>query len=276
MSVEDENAETVAATASPLTHFGAEVRLERERLGMSRAELGKEACCGYSLIAKIESGERVPSLDFAETCDRVFPHAGGRFVRLWPLALRYAFPPWFRRYVELEWSATAIRMFHPLLLPGLVQTQEYAHEILRTGRPTGLDDLVTARMERQRILTRDTPPRLWLVLDEGVLRRAVGGASVMRKQLERLRALADSPPHVVQIIPSRIAAYPGSGAPFGLLSFSDGRDVVHVDGFPKGYVLAEAEDVAAATTAYDLLTAVALPPDESAPLIDSILKDCFS
>ncbi|MCF3961072.1 helix-turn-helix domain-containing protein [Streptomyces fuscigenes] len=276
MSGEVENADTSGASTSPLTHFGAEVRLERERLGMSRAELGKEACCGYSLVAKIESGDRVPALDFAETCDRVFPHAGGRFVRLWPLALRYAFPPWFRRYVELEWSATVIRMFHPLLLPGLVQTEAYAREILRTGRPTRLDDLVTARMERQRILTREVPPRLWIILDEGVLRRAVGGAAVMREQLRRLRALADSPPHVVQVIPRSIAAYPGSGAPFGLLSFGEGPDVVHVDGFPKGYVLAEPGDVAAAATAYDLLTAVALPPDESAPLIDAVLKECFS
>ncbi|MBP0460232.1 helix-turn-helix domain-containing protein [Streptomyces montanisoli] len=276
MSVEDENVDAVGATASPLSHFGAEVRLERERLGMSRAELGKEACCGYSLVAKIESGDRVPALDFAETCDRVFPHAGGRFVRLWPLALRYAFPPWFRRYVELEWSATAVRMFHPLLLPGIVQTEAYAREVLRTGRPTNLDHLVSARMERQRILTRDDPPRLWIVLDEGVLRRAVGGSDVMCGQLERLRALADSPPHVVQIIPSSIAVYPGSGSPFGLLSFEEGPDVVHVDGFPKGYVLAESEDVASATSAYDLLAATALPPDESAPLIDSILKDHFS
>lgn len=276
MSVENESSETAGAAMSPLSHFGAEVRVERERLGMSRSELGKEACCGYSLVAKIESGDRVPALDFAEACDRVFPHTGGRFVRLWPLALRYAFPPWFRRYVELEWSATAVRMFHPLLLPGLVQTEEYAREVLRTGRPTNLDDLVTARVERQRILTRDDPPRLWIVLDEGVLRRAVGGKDVMRSQLERLRVLAESPPHVIQIIPSSIAVYPGSGSPFGLLSFREGPDVVHVDGFPKGYVLAEPEDVAAASAAYDLLTATALPPDQSAPLIDSILKDCFS
>jgi transcriptional regulator with XRE-family HTH domain len=276
VAVENENAEPVGPAASPLTHFGAEVRLERERLGMSRAELGKAANCGYSLVAKIESGDRVPALDFAEACDRVFPHANGRFVRLWPLALRYAYPPWFRRYVELEWTATAIRMFHPLLLPGLVQTEEYARAVLRTGRPTNLDDLVTARMERQHVLRRDDPPHLWLVLDEGVLRRAVGGTNVMRGQLERLRALADSPPHVVQIIPSTISVYAGSGSPFGLLSFSEGPDVVHVDGFPRGYILAESDDVASARGAYDLLKATALPPDESSPLIDSVIKECFS
>nr|WSZ95913.1 helix-turn-helix transcriptional regulator [Streptomyces sp. NBC_00857] len=276
MTVENESVEATDAAASPLAHFGAEVRLERERLGMSRADLGKVACCGYSLVAKIEAGDRVPSLDFAEACDRTFPYANGRFVRLWPLALRYAFPPWFRRYVELEWTATEVHMFHPLLVPGLVQTEQYARAVLRTGRPTNLDDLVTARMERQRILTREVPTRLWIILDEGVLRRAVGGKRVMRGQLERLRTLAEEPQHVIQVIPNSIAAYPGSGSPFGLLSFSEGADVVHVDGFPKGYILAEPDDVVAARTAYGLLKATALPPDESAPVIDSILKDCFS
>ncbi|WP_405441700.1 Scr1 family TA system antitoxin-like transcriptional regulator [Streptomyces niveus] len=276
MTVENETVEHADPTLSPLAHFGYEVRLERERLGMSRSELGKEAHCGYSLVAKFEAGDRVPALSFAETCDRVFPYSNGRFERLWPLALRWAFPPWFRPYVELEWAAIAIRMFHPLLVPGLVQTEEYARAILRTGRPTNLDDLITARMERRRILMRNSPTKLWIILDEGVLRRPVGGKAVMRAQLERLRVLADTPPHVLQIIPRTIAAYPGSGSPFGLLSFNEGSDVVHVDGFPRGYLLAESGDVSTAADAYDLLKASALPPDESVPLIDSLLKECFS
>ncbi|WP_326610750.1 helix-turn-helix transcriptional regulator [Streptomyces scopuliridis] len=276
MTVENETAESTDPAVSPLAHFGAEVRLERERLDISRAELGKAACCSYSLVAKIEAGRRVPPLDFAEACDQMFPHSNGRFARLWPLALRWAFPPWFRRYVELEWTATAISMFHPQLVPGLVQTEEYARAVLRTGRPSNLEDLVTARMERQRVLAREVPTRLWIILDEGVLRRPIGGKHVMREQLKQLRALAETPRHVVQVIPKTIAAYPGSGSPFGLLSFSEGSDVVHVDGFPKGYVLADPDDVAAAYDAYDLLKATALPPDESASEIGSILKECYS
>lgn len=260
-------------TTSPLAHFGAEVRIERERLGMSRADFGKAAACGYSLVAKVEAGQRVPHLDFAEACDRVFPESGGRFVRLWPLVLRYAYPPWFRRYVELESVADSISMFHPQLVPGLVQTEPYMRAVLRTGRPTNLEDLVTSRMERQRVLLRPDPPRLWLVLEEGVLRRTVGGPDVMRGQLERLRTLAETPPHVVQIVPRHITSYHGSSSPFGMLSFAEGNDVVHVDGFPRGYVLAEPEDVEEAAYAYSLIKATAMPPEASAPLIDSILKD---
>ncbi|OII60968.1 DNA-binding protein [Streptomyces sp. CC53] len=273
MSVENENDRVADPSASPLAHFGHEVRIERERLGMSRKELGAEAHCGYSLVAKIEAGERVPGLDFAEACDRVFPNTGGRFVRLWPLALRYAFPPWFRHYVELEAKATVVKMFHPTLLPGLVQTRPYAEAVLRTGRPTNLEDLVTARMGRQRILTREeNPARLWLVLNESALRNPVGDASIMRAQLNQLRDLAETPRHRVQIVPQR-KANNLVVSPFGLLAFREGADVVHVDGFPRGYILADEGDVAAAQDAYDLLTAMAAPPDETADMIDTIAKD---
>ncbi len=196
-------------------------------------------------------------------------------MRLWPLALRYAFPPWFRRYVELEWKATTVRMFHPQLLPGLVQTPAYAREVLRAGRPSNLEDLVTARVERQRILTRDQPARLWLVLNEAVLRHQVGDAALMRDQLDHLRGLTRIPAHRVQIVPAH-KTNNLVASPFGLLSFREGGDVVHVDGFPRGYVLAEPGDVAVAQDAYDLLKTMAAPLDESAQLIDSISKGCYS
>lgn len=275
MSVEAENDDP---TASPLKHFGSEVRLERDRAGMSREDLGLAARCGYSLVAKIESGARVPPMAFAETCDRVFPYSQGRFVRMWPMVLRYAFPPWFRQYVELEWTATAVRMYQPQLVPGLVQTPAYARAVLRAGRPDNLEDLVTARMERQRILTREKPARLWLVINESVLRTTVGDRSVMKEQLIRLRDLAETPAHRVQIIDEkeREHGYPSPFSPFGVLSFTEGADVVHADGFPRGYLLAEQGDVAMARDAYDLLTAMATPPDESAKLIDSVVKGIYS
>ncbi|MEU7190527.1 helix-turn-helix transcriptional regulator [Streptomyces sp. NPDC045369] len=275
MSVENDGVDPSDPNASPLKHFGSEVQIERERLGMKREELGKEAACGYSLVAKIEAGNRVPPREFAEACDRVFPHSHGRFMRLWPLALRYAFPPWFRRYVELEEKATTVRMFQPQLVPGLVQTEDYARTVLSSARPSNLDDLVTARLERQRILSGDDPAQLWLILNEAVLKNRVGSAEVMRGQLAHLRRLAQEPTNRVQIIRDT-GQHHGWASPFGILSFRQGADVVHVDGFPKGYVLAEPDDVTSARDSYDLLTAMAAPLDESADLIDSISKDCYA
>ncbi|WP_234313120.1 helix-turn-helix domain-containing protein [Streptomyces sp. NRRL F-6628] len=98
---------------SPLRNFGNEVMLERTRMNMSRVELGRAVACGESLVAKIERGDRVPQREFTEGCDQVFPHGNGRFMRLWRLALRYAYPPWFWPYVALEKKATGLRMFNP-------------------------------------------------------------------------------------------------------------------------------------------------------------------
>ncbi|GFH78011.1 MULTISPECIES: helix-turn-helix domain-containing protein [Streptomyces diastaticus group] len=262
---------------SPLRNFGNEVMLERTRMNMSRVELGRAVVCGESLVAKIERGDRVPQREFAEGCDQVFPHGNGRFMRLWRIALRYAYPPWFWPYVELEKKATVLRMFNPVVIPGIVQTREYATAILREGRPKGLEDIVTARLDRQQILQRENPPRLWFVLHERVLRNIVGSEQVMRQQLLRLLQIAETLAHRVQIIPDNGRHRgPAGASPFVLMSFDEGADVVHVDGFPRGYVLAEPEDVTDADDAYDLLRALAMPLDESTELINSALKECYS
>ncbi|CAM5285800.1 transcriptional regulator [Streptomyces spiroverticillatus] len=276
MTVEDDGVDQDDPAASALAHFGNEARLERERLGITRADLGKAATCGYSLVAKIEKGQRVPPREFAEACDRLFPDAHGRFMRLWPLALKYAYPVWFRKYVALEETATHICMFNPHIVPGLLQTEAYAREVFRKARVTKIEDALTARLERQRILTREEgAPRLWIILDEAALRRRVGDAELMRGQLTRIRDVAETPEHVVQIIPASEGFYHAGGCPFSLLSFHDSADVVHVDGFPTGYIFAESDAVAESRHTYDLLKATALSADKSAAVIDSIMKDVY-
>ncbi|MFD5391464.1 Scr1 family TA system antitoxin-like transcriptional regulator [Streptomyces sp. NPDC127074] len=273
MSIESEHADPADPTVSPLAHFGAEVRLERERLCMSREDLGAEAHCGYSLVAKIEAGKRVPMLEFAEACDRMFPHSNGRFVRLWPLALRYAFPPWFRRYVEFERDAATIRTFESQVIPGLLQTTDYARALLRTGRPDSLDDLVTARMTRQSLWERDSPPRAWFVLDEQALHRNVGGAEVMACQLQRLLKAGQEPRTVIQVVPQAVGAHPGLAGPFTILSFGQGPDVLYVDSFSEGRTVLDAAEVDAAAHAYDLLRSYALSPEASAEVIGARLEE---
>lgn len=274
MAVEQDGEDPNDPSASALVHFGLEVQLEREQQKVSQSRLAADVPCDKSLVQKIEKAKRIPSLAFAEACDRVF-RTQGRFVRQWKWAIKYAFPYWLRKSVELEEQAAAIRIFHPQLIPGLLQTEAYARAVLRTGRREDLEDLVTMRMGRQHILTRDDPPRLWVVLDAGVLRRTVGGREVMREQLTRLLDLANNPPHVVQVLPYA-DEYHGWSSSFSLLSFDDGEDVVHTDAFPRGYLLAEPDDVAAVAHAYDLIRAIALPPDDSAKLIASVLKDRYN
>ncbi|WP_416973563.1 helix-turn-helix domain-containing protein [Streptomyces sp. 4F14] len=262
--------------ANAAEYFGNEVKALREALGMSQAEFAKELKYGAAQVCKVEGGQVLASESFAMAVDRV---AGtpGVYVRLRARLVSLGHPDWFLPYVTLEEKATWVRIFHPQLVPGLAQTPEYARAVLRTGRPENLEELVAARMSRQKILrrTHKPPARLWLVLNEAALRTKVGDSMVMRGQLEHLRALAEVPRHRVQIIPDGGWDHgsPSVFGPFGLLSFDDGPDAAHVDGFPRGYVLLEPDHVREAEEAYDLLTAAAAPPGKTADLINSVLKD---
>ncbi|KAB8165721.1 XRE family transcriptional regulator [Streptomyces sp. 3MP-14] len=169
--------------------------------------------------------------------------------------------------------ATSVRLSHPYLVPGLLQTEDYARAVLRAGRPRILDDLVEARMERQRILDRENPPDVWAIVEENVLRRAVGDRDLMAGQLRKFLAFAENPLHVLQVIPQEVPLHAGSSGPFNILGFQDSDDVVHVDAFPRGHLLADQDDVKASHRAYDLLKAVALSPDDSVSLLGSVLKD---
>lgn len=258
---------------SPLEHFGEEVRLARTQLGISRDDLGAWAHCGYSLVAKVEAGDRVPSEEFASACDDVFPHSHGRFARLRRFIVTCIYPKCFLPYVEHESKAVSVRVFESLIIPGLLQTEDYARALLTAVRPDNLDDLVAARMSRQEIFERDIPPRTWFIVDEYVVMRLIGGPTVMRAQLERLLTVGEHPRTIIQVVPRTVPAHPGLAGPFTLFRFDEGEDVLYVDGFSQMRTGMDANEVAEGERAYDLLRAVALSPEASADLIGTHLKE---
>ncbi|GAA1904682.1 helix-turn-helix transcriptional regulator [Streptantibioticus ferralitis] len=260
----------VDSASSMLAFYGAEQRRVRTEAKMSQAQLAKLVFCTPSLLCKIEAAQRVPSQDLAEQCDAVLD-TGGHFARLWPLVIKYAYPAWFRPFVELEEQASAIQSFETRLIPGLLQTEGYAQAVLAGARPDKIEELVAARLNRQRILSRDDPPRLWVIIDENALRRNLGGPSVMRAQLARLLEAAEVPRIVVQVVPADVVVHP-SHYPFWTLSFNEGPDVLYVDGFYQGQLRAEPEALGEAHRAYDLLRAAALSPDASIDMIATIMK----
>ncbi|KNE81018.1 helix-turn-helix transcriptional regulator [Streptomyces xinghaiensis] len=260
--------------ASTLAFFGAELRLRRMAAGMKQTELARALHCAPSLICKIESAARAPQEDFAERCDEVLG-TDGLFVRLWPVIVRNAYRPWFRPFVELEQQATSIRAFETQLVPGLLQTRDYARAVLAGRRPDELrlEKALMARMHRQRLLEREEPPRFWAVLEESAIRRKVGGPAVMRAQLARLLDVMERPRIVLQVLPSDVAVHPALGGAFWHLTFEQGPEVVYLEGFYEGQLRAEPEVVEAAGQAYDLLRAQALPPDASADLIAAVMEE---
>src|SRR5580698_10552586 len=164
--------------------FGAELASARTAAGLSQEALGERAHYSGSLIGLLETGRRIPSADVARALDRALA-THGTFERLQEFARAAPLPAWFRPYAEIEATATQIRSWQPMVIDGLLQTEDYARAILAAEANTtelDLEERLAARMARQVILDRPGPPVLWVLMDEAVLIRRVGSAKVMYDQ----------------------------------------------------------------------------------------------
>jgi hypothetical protein len=254
--------------------FAAE--LQAWRGVMPKVELAETLGYTPQLLGQIEAGKNIPSRKFAEDLDTYF-QTNGLFVRLWKLITETrhiaALPPGFPKFVELERQASAIRGFGLALVTGLLQTEEYAREILLTIQsPEVVDQFLATRMERQAVLTRDKPPRLWVTLDERALRCIVGGPEVMRGQLEHLLEASRRPNIMVEVVPQDTVAHAGLEGSFTLLTLPDGFDVAYTEAAGRGQVVEDAAGVQDFHVRYDLIRGHARPVAESRKLIESILE----
>jgi transcriptional regulator with XRE-family HTH domain len=157
-------------------------------------------------------------------------------------------PHWVEPYFGLEAAASFIRNYELQFVPGLLQTEGYALSLIRLGNAPTEEDVLRraeARMSRQDILSRETPPRVWAVVDEGALRRPIGGTKVMREQLKHLIDMCDHPAVTLQVLPFQVASHPAMGGPFTILRFSepDLRDVVYIEQLTSALYLDKPTDV---------------------------------
>jgi len=261
---------------STLAYFGTELRIKREQAGLSQVAFAQRMFCDRSHVSRIESAERVPTEDFAERCDEVLG-TGGSFTRLWPIVIEHAYPDWFRPFVEMEKDAREIWDFENQVVPGLLQTEEYARALFAAARVPNADELVAARMTRQHILERDDRPRLWVVMDENVMQRVVAEPALMARQLRAIiEAAEDDPRTIVQVIPYDAGAHASMDGPFAGLTMKEGAEVVCTEGRVRGLVIAASDDVAEYSYLYDLLRADALSPRASLDKIAARAKELSS
>lgn len=168
------NVRDLDPSASPLDYYGSELRRLREDARLNQAQLGTSLFCTASLIGQIETAKKVPTRDFSNRVDAALG-TDGVFARLVGLVLRSQLPSWFQAYAEMEARAEYISSYQAQLVYGLLQTEEYARAVLGVWKGDDLDVKVAARMERQRILVRENPPLMWVVMSEAVLHQEVGG-----------------------------------------------------------------------------------------------------
>jgi hypothetical protein len=214
----------------------------------------------------VENGTRALTMDFIRGADRAL-ETGGVYERI---AVKLGAPSWLREWIEIEREATALCGYEVCVLPGLVQTEAYARAVLGDGGVLDRDEVdqhVAARLDRQSVLVRERPPKFTAVLDEGALRRPIGGPVVMREQLQSIVKLCAEPHVRIHIVRTEVGAYAGLNGPFVVATLPDETDVVYLDNQLRGQVVDRVEDVRALRRAWESVRSEALPHRQSTELI---------
>jgi transcriptional regulator with XRE-family HTH domain len=268
--------------------LGAELRALRTSAGLTSGEAARLVGWHQSKVSRIETGTSgVKPADVRLLLDAYgvadvqlrelltvlagSDDSGGRHH--WWHAYRGVLPPTYRDFISLESQATAMRTLETTVVPGLLQTPEYARAVTRAAvgnlPEDRLDTLVEVRLARQDVLRADPPLELSAVLDEAVLRREVGGPGVMARQLERLVEAARLPHVRLRVLPFAAGAHIGVTGPFVILSFmsTSDLDVVVLDHLTSSLYLERKEDLRAYTEAFNSLLVHALSPEDSLDFI---------
>ncbi|WP_322770463.1 helix-turn-helix transcriptional regulator [Frankia sp. Cr1] len=270
---------------------GAELRRLREAADVTIDEAAAHLGCSGSKISRMETGVGVQrARDVTKLLDHYDVTSQDLRAELlgivrdsrqqdWWHNYTDAVPRWFERFMAAESGAVSVDEFETQAVPGLLQTPGYARAVLRAAN-TSLDDdeidrRVTVRMERQKRLDSQDPLALWAVLDESVLRRHIGGADIMRAQLEHLADRATWSNITVQVLPYTLGAYAAFGHPFTILTFPTptGGEVVHMDQLHSGLYLERESDLRRYKLAMNRLRAAALDPERSRTMISNAAED---
>jgi transcriptional regulator with XRE-family HTH domain len=257
--------------------LAAELRRLRDQAQLTIDDVAEKLECSASKISRIETGHvGVTPKDTRELL-KLYGVDPDQLEALVQLAREARKKGWWHTYTEvftgafvgLEAETSSLRAYQALLIPGLLQTEDYMRSVIRAARPEETDaqveKRVTARLARQRLLTDPDPPRYWAVIDEAVLCRSVGGPDVMHAQLNWLVARATLPHVTIQVLPFNAGAHAGMEGPFLILGFPEQADpdVVYVDNTTAGIYLEEPSEILRYTLMFDHLRAAALAPDDT-------------
>jgi transcriptional regulator with XRE-family HTH domain len=261
--------------------LAGELRRLRDAAKLTIEEVGEKLECSASKISRIETGHVGVTPRDARDLLELYDVPPARLEALVQLAREARKKGWWHAYNEvftgsfvgLESDASSLRAFQALLVPGLLQTEDYTRAVMRSIRPdwteNDVERRVDARMERQRLLTDTDPPNYWAIMDEAVLCRTVGGPSVMNAQLRRLHEICALPNVTLQVVPFDAGAHSSMEGPFLILGFPEQADpdVVYVDTTTAGVYLEEQADVQRYTLMFDHLRASALSPDDTLQMV---------
>ncbi|MFF9568059.1 Scr1 family TA system antitoxin-like transcriptional regulator [Streptomyces sp. NPDC014685] len=257
--------------------YGKELRSRREVAGLTQEQLSQRAFLSRTHLAHMEAGRRLPSPEDAERLDQVL-EVGGFFVRFLPvLEEAPGVAEHFEAAAEFEKQATVLRLYAPKLIPGLLQTEAYAREVLSSGFPPKSDEerdrLLVTRLKRARILDNFESPVVWVLMDEEVLRRPIGGPALMAEQLRHVMELGERRRVRVHVLPFSAGYHALLEGLVSLMWFEDLPPVAYTEGLKSGRVWENPSAVRDCQVAYDHALGDALSHRESLALIRSVAEE---
>ena len=281
----DERPESPVETDGAADFFraiGKQAKLLRERAGLTQRELGDRLGYSEEQISSVERGRRTPQPEFLDAVDDLLEGGGLLKATKDDLAkakakARVRHPAWFRDYARQEMDAVELNYFSTVTVPGMLQTEAYARATFTVRQPVlderTIEARVMARMARQEILTRRPAPTVTAVLDESVLRRAIGGRDIRRGQTEHLLQLGHLRNTTLEVLPMDCEDYAGIDGPFTLLTPKGRRQVAYVEVQGISRLITDAEEVRILAARYGSIRGQALTPRESLMRIEKMLGD---
>ncbi|HET9518644.1 MAG TPA: helix-turn-helix transcriptional regulator [Actinoplanes sp.] len=267
--------------------LGAELRRYRDVAGVTIDVVADRLGCSASKVSRIETGHTSATPRDVQNMLDIYGVKGAEAEELVEISREARLKGWWHpystvltgAYVGLEAAAQSIRTYEQQVVPGLLQSEAYAVAMLRAGRPDispgESERRVHVRMARQSLLTQDDPIDLWVVLDEAVVSRPVGGDAVMRDQLHRLVKAASMPNVTIQLLPFAAGAHAGMDGTFAILDFPEVEDpnVVFAENATGGLFLEKDDELTKYVRIFDNLRSTALPPEESRAMIAKLAKE---
>lgn len=261
---------TVDPNSGPLPYFASELRRLREVQGWSQKHLAEKAHITQGAVSEYETGKRAPLRQTLDLIDHALS-ANGQLSKLWTLISGAGPPDWFRPWLQVELEATSLSMWEPLLFPGILQVEGYARKILE-GEPgateTQITERLNSRLERKELLNRDSPPMLWVVLDQVVLDRPIGGPAVMRAQLDHLLKVEELPHITIQVVPYEAESTSGLLGAFQIAHSDSGPTTVYLESAGSPQVINQPDMVTALVTRFGSIRADANNRNASRRLIE--------
>ena len=270
--------------------LGMELRRLRQEAELTIEEVAKHLTMSRSRLSRVETGKVVPRQRDVRAMLDLFGTTDAQQVELlltitreaqqkgWWTDYEDVLPAGFETYVGLEAAATTLREYQVHLVPGLLQTEDYARAVIRAtrgGNENDIEQLVALRMRRQERLTGEHPLELWAVLDEAALHRPVGGRPVMREQLRHLAEIGQRDNVTVQVMPYDKGTHPGLAGPFAIVECPDLREqeTVYVDSSGGNIYLEKPRDLRRHTRIFDHLRAEALGAGDSAAFLNAVANE---